>query len=460
MFVRVNIRVYTDSTGAYTELPGLLTPAGVLMPLLRYCLSRRHDRSIAWMLKVIRSVRLFLEYMYANPSERDTHKLFLSFAHRLYSGTFDLDTGLDPSGLAWHARSTTDARDIITYLNFFFKWLSDERPEAAKINPEYAGNAFDQACDEAAYIRRRDAALLKHIWDKKSTPCSGRKTRARRVTQVRASTFAFPEEKFMELLIRGFKVGNKWDLRGILIVLLCHGAGFRVSEPFHLYIQDVFPDPFNPKSAIVRIHHPEIGAAPSDWRDLRGRNRHGNRTTYLAEQFGLLPRNSLLKSQHAGWKGGLHDGEYYKEAHWFEPELGEIFLTVWKKYLHQVAQVNRKHPFAFVNLKNMPLGSMYTIAQFRRAHAAACRRIGLKVAKELGTSTHGHRHAYGRKLQKGGVDPAFIQKFMHHASEESQKVYTSPTGAQTREALREAAEKLRRAYPSNHNQSIETPWSE
>ena len=46
MFVTVKARVYTDVTGAYAELPALLTPAGVLEPLLDYCLHRSHDRSL------------------------------------------------------------------------------------------------------------------------------------------------------------------------------------------------------------------------------------------------------------------------------------------------------------------------------------------------------------------------------------------------------------------------------
>ena len=46
MFVTVKARIYTDTTGVYTELPALLTPAGVVEPLLDYCLYRSHDRSL------------------------------------------------------------------------------------------------------------------------------------------------------------------------------------------------------------------------------------------------------------------------------------------------------------------------------------------------------------------------------------------------------------------------------
>ena len=33
MYVTVKARVYTDTTGAFTEIPVLLTSAGVLLPL-------------------------------------------------------------------------------------------------------------------------------------------------------------------------------------------------------------------------------------------------------------------------------------------------------------------------------------------------------------------------------------------------------------------------------------------
>jgi hypothetical protein len=449
MFVSSKVRVLTDETGAFTELPALLTPEGPLTPLLDYCLTRVHDRSPAWVTKVVRSVGIFLEYMAANPLEHDTHLLFQNFAQRLYSGTFDPQTGIDNSGLAWPVRSSADARRIITDLTFFFEWLRKKSPGAGQVNPRYAGDSFDSACDRAAYIHRRDAALLGHTWGANfSASSKGFAVRAQRSQHVYTSEPpAFPEDRLFDLLTSGFKVGNRYDYRGILLTLLCD-AGFRESEPLHLYCEDVVPDPFNPKSALVRIHHPSQGFAPVGWRDVHGRERKANRATYLAERFGLLPRNQVYGKRAAGWKGGMHDGKYYKEAHWFPPEAGELFLTIWKKYLRQVAQVNRTHPFAFINLGTEHRGEMYTLSSFNKAHARACARIGLLVGKELGTTEHGHRHAYGRRLKNAGVEPSFLRRFMHHSSEESQKVYTNPTTAETRHALMRAAEKLNIAYPT------------
>lgn len=157
----------------------------------------------------------------------------------------------------------------------------------------------------------------------------------------------------------------------MLITLMLHGTGFRESEPFHLFISDVFPYPANPSH----------GAAPADWRNETGKLRKGNRAEYLSQQFSLVPHTELMDRRHAGWKGGMHDAAYYKQAYWFLPEDGEWFLQLWHRYLEQVARVERDHPFAFINLSREPLGAVYTLTQFNKAHAAACERIGLTVGK-------------------------------------------------------------------------------
>ncbi|MFJ2712356.1 gamma-mobile-trio recombinase GmtY [Pseudomonas sp. NPDC087346] len=457
MFVTIKARVFTDATGVYTELPALLTPAGVLTSLLDYCLWRSHDRSLMWMRKVARSVRMFLEYLQANPSEYDTQRLFQTFAQRLYTGTFDRDTGLDPSNLCWRQRSPQDASHIITHLSDFFSWLSEARPQAAKVNLGYVGNAFDQQVDEAAYQYRRSKAFLGHTWAANAPITkAGCQVRGQRLPCVEKSEPpAFPEARFEELLVKGFCPAGRRDYRGMLITLLLHGAGFRESEPFHLYIPDVFPDPVRPLEAKVHIHHPHHGLAPCDWYDERGRRSQGNRAQYLARQFGLVPRTELLGRRHAGWKGGTHDGPYFKQAYWFKPEYGEWFLSLWYRYLEQVAYIDRSHPFAFINLAREPAGAMYSLTQYNKAHACACERIGLTVSKVLGTTPHGHRHAYARRLCSAGVDKGLIRRFMHHASLESQEVYTQSTAREARAALEAAALRLR----ENHSATQRSPCS-
>ena len=150
-----------------------------------------------------------------------------------------------------------------------------------------------------------------------------------------------------------------------------------------------------------------------------------------------------MDRRHAGWKGGTHDAPYYKQAYWFLPEYGERFLHLWPRYLEQVARIERDHPFAFINLHREPVGAVYTLTQYNKAHAAACERIGLTVGKGLGTTPHGHRHAYGRRLRNAGVDKALIRRFMHHASLESQEVYTQANTREALAALEAAAKRLR-----------------
>lgn len=458
MFVTLKARLFTDATGVYTEIPVLLTPTGILEPLLDYCLSRTHDRSIAWMIKVHRSVRVFLEYLQMNPVEREPYRLFRNFAQRLYTGTFDRTSGMDPSGLCWLPRTATDARHIVTHLTDFFDWLAEMRPSADTINPRYAGDLYDRITDEAAYQYRRDRAFLGHNWAANAESEElGRRVRSKRLPKVEKSEPpAFPEERFMELLLSGFKTGRHYDYRNMLITLLLHGAGFRESETFHLYIGDVFPDPSANSRASVLIHHPTYGAAPSGWLDAFGKPKKGNRAAYLAEKFGLVPRTDLMDSRHAGWKGGTHDAPYYKQAYWFPSEYGEMFLKIWYRYLDEVVRIERHHPFAFINLRNGLVGGIYGLAQYNKAHAVACARIGLTAAKAFGTTPHGHRHAYGRRLENAGVEKEFIRRFMHHASPESQEVYTQPTTKEIIAALEAGAQRLRYSIGETMAQSFST----
>lgn len=442
MFVKVKLHVQRDNTGNQIELPGLLTPGGLLTPLLDYCLAKELSRSISWMEKVVRSVQLFCEYMQANKEQRDTIQLFDNFANALVKGTFDPKTFDDPSDLCWWPRKSKDVSGILTDLSLFFDWLGENNPVAANINPMVAANPYEQRWNEAARRYRRENALLGHLWPK---PGSDKRTRRVRIkgesTPAAAEPPAFPEDRFMDLINDGFRVGRRVDHRGICITLLLHGAGFRPSEPFHLYVHDAMPHPANPATALVRIHHPSDGYAPEDWK-LPGNRGIANRATYLLALYGLKPRHKMVGDLRAGWKGGVYDADNYKQAHWFLPSYGELFLYHWNCYIEQLVHTRRDHPFLFVNLGRGDIGSMYKLPTFNDAHAKACRRIGLEPAKRLGTTPHGHRHAYGQLIRKAGLGESYIKMMLHHSSVESQKVYTQPGAKELAEEIRLAQERL------------------
>jgi len=217
-----------------------------------------------------------------------------------------------------------------------------------------------------------------------------------------------------------------------------HGAGFRLSECFHLWVHDVVPDPIDPSVALVRIHHPSEGEAPDDWIDERGGPIRGNRAAYLAGRYALRPRNELMDMKRAGWKDPLLDAKYFMQAYWFPASLGRLFLRLWTLYLRQIVQIERHHPYAFVVQHGPSAGAFYCIASYKHAHATAARRIGLVPNRCEGATPHGHRHAYGRRLMRAGIDPIFRKKAMHHKSLASQVVYTAPTAVDVTKTLNRA----------------------
>ena len=86
---------------------------------------------------------------------------------------------------------------------------------------------------------------------------------------------------------------------------------------------------------------------------------------------------------------------------------------------------------------------------FRKAYEAAVYRAGLVPSgggdmKALGLTPHGCRHAYGDRAKNGGgLDEKVVMVMMHHATPESQEVYTRKSNDQLKRALQEGLEKMR-----------------
>jgi hypothetical protein len=450
-FVQTRAKVITDETGAIAEIPVLLTEQGPLEPLVDYLLWRRHDRSVAWMRKVVQAVNLLLSYMKANAACFDKpEQVFHAFAERLYSGTTGKD-GVDPSGLYWRPMRRRTAAILLGCLSDFSDWLA-ENQGTQPLNPLRAASRFDEMLASAAWEHKRSRAFLGHTWNAVPTrDAAGR----RHYPQVRRSpkladdqeAVPFPEKHFTDLLLHGFarRGGGghsdpafRLSLRDCLITLLMHGAGFRLSECFHLWVHDVMSDPNDPTVAMVRIHHPSEGHAPDDWRDERDNSICCNRAAYLAGRYALRPRNALMDIRRAGWKDPLLDGKYFMQAYWFPTDLGRLFLHLWTLYLHQIVQIERHHPYAFIVQHGSSAGKLYCIASYKQAHARAVQRIGLLPTRSEGTTPHAHRHAYGRRLMRSGIDPILRRKALHHKSLASQAVYTAPNAADVTKALNSA----------------------
>jgi hypothetical protein len=315
-------------------------------------------------------------------------------------------------------------------------------------NPSFTNGSYDMRLNEMAYRYKREAAFLGHIWPKYS-PCfdSDYGSFIRRLPiSKRNEPPSFPEGKFLELISKGFLEQKRPNIRDALITILLHGAGFRESEPFHLFIEDVFPDPLNSKSAMVVFHDPLHGLAPRLPGSANPLTRKTDRSTYLREYYKTIPRTLRWDGTHAGWKGGLLDGKYYMRAYWFPAVYGELFKVLWDLYMIQIAPIERDHPYAFVNISRGTIGAEYSISKYNRSHMRACEKIGLVVSKANGTTAHGHRHAYARRLASGSINPKIRKILLHHRSIESQFTYLQASSEEVNEALNNAEGRMKSQF--------------
>lgn len=447
----VRYKVARDNTGIHEEIPVILTEFGPLEPLIRYILKHRHEMSESSLNKLVQAVGLLIDYMAANHQAFDNpDDLFNTFVQRLYSGTVGID-GRDPSGLYWDARSTALVRALVNHLTRFSDWMAQEQG-VKQLNPWRQATRAEEQLAWAAWKHQRNRAFLSHTMRVDVA--------ALKVSQTRAALLKknpvidhepvkrFPADRMDDLLFRGFIVPGKQDsprieerlnLRDILITMLLHYGGMRMSEPFHIFVHDVIPDPTAPRTALVKVYHPSLGKAPLDLLDPKGKPIACNRATYLRDKYGMLPRDEYKSSHtlHAGWKGNFLDSRgHYMEVIWSprrgaQQWAGELFWMLWGFYMAQRDQLNPDHPFAFVTREGKP----YSIDAFEDAHARAVRRIGMEVAKAQGTSPHGHRHAYGQRMENLELDAQVIMKAMHHKSIESQIVYTEADRAKVNRAI-------------------------
>lgn len=448
-FPIVKANVFFDNTGASISLPVILTEQGPLFILIDYCLSV--SRSLSRTRKLVRAVKLFLEYMEVNASsESEEWRLFRNFSSALRLGTIDAKTGIDSSGLYWQPISISDSQYFVSLLSEFFDWLGDidpSRSRAHKFNPQHKGGMYEQRIDKLAYQYAKSKAFLGHVWAENPN-ATGRRTRAKSVPKVfQDRPPSFPEDHFEELLFKGFYVNGDYDWRGMLITLLLFGGGLRSCEPFHMFLGDVQPHWKDNSLAFVAIHHPSLGVAPENWRNTKG--HRGSRREYLASEWGLVPRNEVLGKSHAGWKNPALDAQWYMQVHWFPENYGRLFLQIWTRYMEQVASIERRHPYAFINLEKSSIGEIYKVDSYCRALQSAVERIGLVYGKIKGTTPHGGRHAYGQRLKNGQVNQVVIQRVMHHGSPESQIVYTQSELNEAAKSLSMATKILREQQLDN-----------
>lgn len=414
---------------------------------------RRH----AWQREAAGAVRDLLDFVAATGTDANSigKETLRAFAQALLFGTSVLDVPHKRLDVDWPPRSHDRAIRCLSLVTAFLDWLA-ERTGRASANPWRTATPAERLVRLRHLDKRAACSLLSHAAYRQRDAVAAGLVRevgiARKATDVPFDEArAFDDQAFERLLVQGFgrpapdcaPLARRLRLREALLAILLHGGGLRLSEPFHLYLGDVREDPLRPGSALVRLFHPEQGRAPAEdgrrWRD---------REHYLRERWNRLPRTLELGRFHAGWKNlALSDGSAKCAfVEWFPAHWGVVFLRLFRLYLQH--RPRARHPFLFVSEHRAHRGEPYTIEAFEQAHAHAVRRAGLVPIKAQGTTPHGHRHAFGRRLRRAGVDSLFIQRAMHHRSPDSQRVYTAPSAAELAEAVRLAEARL--SAPISH----------
>ncbi len=425
--VKVKATVVEDNTGIRSQIPILLTDQGELRSVTEYLLKMEADGlSQSLMNGFLRAVSLFLDYMDANKGLfKHPKDLFQTFVKRLYTGTIGED-GLDPSGLYWVPTSTLNANKHLQRLTAFTDWLSLKQG-TEPLNPLREATPHEQRLNYAAWFRKSQNDFLGHIEDK-SLNTTVRKARTIKgrvpLTKTQDDAIAFPDKYWESFFKEGIGAAkdSRVSLRDKLILLLMHGGGLRESEALTLWVTDVFEDPYDHEIAIVRIFNEVDGKSPDGW---KSRNGIQSREAFLKEKYGRIPRIRMKGTSRIGWKGRVQDHrDGYIQVQWFPVDYGRVFMSLWKNYQKYRASIECHHPYAFISFHHSSLGNPYTLNAFHKSYETGLKRIGLLPNKAEGLGPHGHRHSYGRRLERAGLSPLIIKRCMHHKSLESQIPYT------------------------------------
>jgi integrase len=411
----------------------LLIVQGVrFAPLSRFF----HERNFALATEDLyaRSLGLLIDYLFAREKDfsavEDRGKLFNQFAHDLRFGT--IRDGVDPTNLWWLPRRLQTVRQMLNAVLTVSDWLV-EKHGATPLNPYRSASHDERIVFWRKWNAISAANLLAHLKHPKQKGSNGIRARQHPLPErspriVDERPPAFPEDLFGRLITRGLvrpgkqkssKVWVTFNIRDILITLLLHGGGLRESEPFHIWVSDVFEDPSDASVAHVRVYHPSDGSIEVA---NSGRPVTMNRAAYLALHHGMEPLNRVHRR--AGWKHNMvRRNGLYMPLFWRDPEYGRLFLKLFRLYIEHSRPASGL-PWLFLTESGRPMNGK----TFADMHKAAVIRAGLVPAKSLGTTPHGHRHAYGQWLEaareRGLISRKVIQTCMHHSSVLSQDTYT------------------------------------
>lgn len=434
-YVKKIYSTYKDcSSSRVFELPAILTETGVLISHLRY-LAWHSNKSQSWMERSCFSLMLLLRYMGTSHKITSGTQMLKSFTESLVTGTIDMSTMKDSLELYWRPRKVKDANDILFHITNYTDFLAtQDEYQSNLLNPFRKATSYEERLNWCSYYHKQANVFLNHLSNRAAA--SKQNQLVRMVGRIQDDKVdyeyatRFPESHIDRLIYLGFEKNGVIDYKSQAMTMLMNYGGLRKSEIFQLYTSDITIHPNHNKEALVRVYHPSFGDSPV--------SGYRNRKEFLLSTTNYKPRNTYLLSErlHAGWKDPLLTSKKgFFEVVFNPPQKAADFLIVWANYLkHQRVEppLSNPHPFAFTN----STGSPETLKNFQRLHKNAVERIGLQCSHKLGTTEHGHRHAYGFRSREAGLSQVEIQKAMHHKSPMSCLVYIKPTIDEVRKELR------------------------
>jgi integrase len=435
--------------------------------LVEYFISNS-GKSLSWMRNAARAVGLVFDYISefqrVHPSfkmdGKGTREVMRRFAFAHTKGTIDTETGEDRLELYWPPSTVDATKRYISAATNFIIWCEAESLIEGSFAKE-TSTLNEQSALRFLRIAKniKQKSMLGHIYDAErvsknlSVKRNGQFVDLGSGASAQVSASAegkiFPTHLIVPLLEEGFKNNDdSEDITAKLFTMLLLFGGLRVSEPCHLWFNDISPQLDGTLRCVLR--HPAESLTHFDKSDSR------TRALYLKE-IGLLPRNDSANSRsyHAGWKD-LALGPDKSATIWIIHEGAEKMIAkYYLKYLRyrtDLMKVRRRkglkdHPFLFVRQDIDGSGEPYSISAYVKALERAYDRLeslGINVprGKYAGTSPHGPRHWYGQTLENSNLPNKVIQQCMHHKNVLSQEIYTSPSHARIKKSLDDAKGKI------------------
>lgn len=283
----------------------------VLLDALSDYLFDNSARSSPWMLDIVRTVGMLIDYVEAwhpflqaarNRSHPEaSHAAILKgFVRAFLNGTRTVANGLstDAAGLYWPPRPQKAARKSLARLTEFLRSPAVGDVAWKLAVSKNTGGPMSALRIAHQHLIQKNKSLLAHLPDDCyirgagslidgiSGPIDGE-----------TAVYRFPIKFIWPFLFQGFqaKRSQEPDETAQLIAFLLFSSGGRYSEYFHAWVQDV---QFVENEPIFVFHHPRDGMIIDKFGKRMTRAEH-----LLNQSHARRPRNTLRKRGHAGFKG-------------------------------------------------------------------------------------------------------------------------------------------------------------